>query len=62
MTPATAKRNQAHNVLTENFDTVYGTGGVHVGLTCASDRFGMTFTSPAAIQNYLPASRQSRSA
>jgi hypothetical protein len=23
--------------------------------TCASNQFGMTFTSPAAIQNYLPA-------
>jgi hypothetical protein len=44
-----------HNVLTENFDTIYGTNGVHVGLTCTSNQFGMTFTSPAAIQNYLPA-------
>jgi hypothetical protein len=47
--------NQAHNVLTDDFDTVYGVSGVHVGLTCVSNRFGMTFTSPAAIQNYLPA-------
>jgi hypothetical protein len=27
----------------------------HVGLTCATHRFEMTFTSPSAIQNYLPA-------
>ena len=48
--------NQAHNVLDQYFDTVYGgSGGVQVGLTCAVNQFGMTFTSPAAIRNYLPA-------
>jgi len=48
--------NQAHNILTKDFDTVYGaSGGVHVGLPCSSNRFSMTFTSPAAIENYLPA-------
>ena len=48
--------NQAHNVLTDNFDAEYGAiGGVHVGLPCASNRFEMIFASPAAIQNYLPA-------
>ncbi len=52
------ERNQAHNVLTDNFETVYGASGVHVGLTCASARFGMTFTSPAAIESYLPAGGQ----
>jgi len=48
--------NQAHNILTRNFDTVYGASGrVQVGLACAVNRFDMNFTSPAAIQNYLPA-------
>jgi hypothetical protein len=43
-------------VLTLNFDTVYGgSGGVQVGLTCTTNRFGMTFTSSGAVQNYLPA-------
>jgi hypothetical protein len=48
--------NQAHNQLTQNFNAVYGaSGGVEVGLTCAVNRFDMKLTSPAAIQNYLPA-------
>jgi hypothetical protein len=48
--------NQAFKILTENFSTVYNTdSGVQVGLPCSNNNFDMTFTSPSAVQGYLPA-------
>jgi hypothetical protein len=51
--------NQAHNILTDNFSTVYNTSsGVQIGLPCSNDTFDMAFTSPSAIESYLPAGGQ----
>jgi hypothetical protein len=48
--------NDAYNILTDNFSTVYNSSGsVQIGLPCSSNNFDMTFTSPSAVENYLPA-------
>jgi hypothetical protein len=47
--------NQAHNILSDNFSAVYNSSDLQIGLPCSSNNFGMTFTSPSAVESYLPA-------